>query len=69
MIRAALLPLIVILSGLAPQRLYKERTGHAARNILTERPRLDPQRAAKAFSFIVLALSIFVVMRSWTWLD
>ena len=81
MIRLALLPLIVILSGLAPiyqwreprwrkwagwiapemdihwHRLYRERTGHAARNVMAEWVTLDPQRAGKFFS-LLLCLSL-----------
>lgn len=78
MFRIILLPIIIVLSGLAPLyqwsesryrqwcgwldsamnehwiRLFKERTGHAARNILTEWTRLDPQRASKLFSFLLM---------------
>ena len=43
--------------GLHWDRLYRERTAHAARNILAEWVRLDPQRAGKLFSFL-LTLSV-----------
>ena len=36
------------------KRLYRERTGHAARNIMAEWVRLDPQRAGKLFSLLLL---------------
>lgn len=45
------------------QRLYTERTGHAARNVMAEWCRLDPQRAGKLFSLallLTLALGILV---------
>ena len=32
------------------RRLYTERTAHAARNVMAEWCRLDPQRAGKLFS-------------------
>ena len=35
-------------------RLYAERTDHAARNVLAEWVRIDPQRAGKAFSFLLI---------------
>lgn len=39
------------------QRLFRERSFHAAKNIMSEWVRLDPQRAGKLFSFaLVLAL-------------
>lgn len=37
-------------------RLYRERTQHAAKNVLVEWTRIDPQRAAKLFSFVILVL-------------
>ena len=87
MIRLALLPLIVLLSGLAPlyqfreprwrkfagwldpamglhwDRLYRERTAHAARNVLAEWVRLDPQRAGKAFSFALIVLTVLLIAK------
>ena len=78
MSRLALLPLILLLSALAPlyqwrepryrrlcgwldpamgvhwDRLYRERTGHAARNIMAEWVRLDPQRAGKVLSLLLM---------------
>lgn len=86
MSRLTLLPLIVLLSGLAPlyqwreprwrrfagwldpamdahwQRLYAERTGHAARNILAEWVRLDPQRAGKLFSFLIMIMIMILIV-------
>lgn len=41
------------------RRLFAERDRHSAKNVLVEWTRLDPQRAAKAFSF-ALVVSIFV---------
>ena len=87
MMRLAILPLIVLLSGLAPlyqfreprwrnwagwldpamnehwQRLYAERTGHAARNVMAEWVRLDPQRAGKAFSFALIVLTVLLIFK------
>ena len=85
--RLALLPLIILLSGLAPlyqfresrwkraagwlspgmdehwRRLYRERTAHAARNVMAEWCRLDPQRAGKTFSLLLLlSLALGAVM-------
>jgi len=37
-------------------RLYRERTQHAAKNVLTEWVRNDPQRAGKLGSLIILIL-------------
>lgn len=36
------------------QRLFKERTPHAAKNVLSEWVRLDPQRAGKLFAFLLV---------------
>lgn len=87
MMRLAILPLIALLSGLAPlyqfreprwrnfagwldpamgvhwDRLYRERTFHAARNVMAEWVRLDPQRAGKLFSLaLVLSMLLNVVL-------
>ena len=35
------------------RRLWRERTYHAAKNIMSEWVRLDPQRAGKLFSFLL----------------
>jgi len=44
-------------------RLYRERTFHAAKNVMSEWVRLDPQRAGKVFSFLViLAFAIGIVL-------
>lgn len=88
MIRFLFLPLILLLSGLAPlyqwpesryrwcagwlspdmnihwTRLRFERTGHAARNILAEWARLDPQRAGKVLSLLLL-ISLAVNLLQW----
>ena len=48
--------------GVHWDRLYREKTGHAARNILAEWCRLDPQRAGKSFSFILLILLLLCLL-------
>ena len=86
MSRLALLPLIVLLSGIGAfsldayrrkncygwtspfmdehwARLYRERSFHAAKNIMSEWVRLDPQRAGKLFSFaLVLSIALGAVL-------
>lgn len=47
------------------QRLFEWKWGdiqHDAKNVLAEWTRLDPQRAAKAFSFIIVLLAIVAVL-------
>lgn len=41
------------------ERLWDEHDFHAAKNVLVEWTRLDPQRAAKLFSFL-LTVSVLV---------
>lgn len=44
-------------------RLYRERSFHAAKNVMSVWVRLDPQRAGKVFSFLViLAFAIGAVL-------
>ena len=40
------------------RRLYAERSFHAAKNIMSEWVRLDPQRAGKLFSFLIVCLTL-----------
>ena len=43
-------------------RLKQEKTSHAARNIMAEWVRLDPQRAGKLFSFLlIISISLGVL--------
>ena len=44
------------------QRFFAERTQHAAKNVLTEWVRLDPQRAGKLFSFLLIVVAILGVV-------
>lgn len=44
-------------------RLYVERSFHAAKNIMSEWVRLDPQRAGKAFSFALIVLTVALIVK------
>jgi len=45
------------------QRLYRERTDHAAKNVLAEWCRQDPQRAGKLFSFVTIVLLLALALK------
>lgn len=44
------------------ERLFRERTQHAAKNVMSEWVRLDPQRAGKLFSFALLVVILGVLL-------
>lgn len=46
------------------RRLWAERDQHAAKNVLVEWTRLDPQRAAKLFSFLLTVSVLLNVLQA-----
>lgn len=45
------------------RRLFSERSFHAAKNVMSEWVRLDPQRAGKLFSFVIVVLIALLIAK------